>query len=272
MKPTFTNWRDRVTYVVAEAQLLVAASIVAVGFALWWFDPSIPRLPTWVTDYLVATMMLGPPLFLVFVKFVRWIRVRNWVEVHHVNAAEDVLEKHLVPPQTWKDKTVEGADPWPVNDGSAWAVRQYDYHEETGDLVVEGVWLSAAEDTKLLTSKNHQRKLYSTLLDHYRELLTVRDLAEWMGSRIQHKLINAAAEARERGKHLDPTAVSEAIEDAKDEVPDANPDDLPSIEEMDDLPEDLSREGVTPDVGGSESGAPSASGGESVAADGGGEP
>jgi len=46
------------------------------------------------------------------------------------HAVEDVVEKHNVPPEIWQNKTVEGPDPYPVNGGSAWAVREYEWLDD----------------------------------------------------------------------------------------------------------------------------------------------
>lgn len=257
--PTFASAKDRLVWVVTEAQWLVVSVLVFLGLVIGLAQPSIPGAPGWVTDFLAALLILGPPLFLAGVRFAKWLRVRNWVQVHHINSIEDTVEKYNVPPDVWKDKTVEGADPWPVNGGSAWAVRQFEWIEGTEDLVVEGVYLSELSDDKLLTSKRHMKEIHGSLLEKYLELSSLRDRLGRMGVEAQEALANAGAEAREQGQLTDPKAVQNVYEDAKQDAEDLGTDDLPTIEDVED---DIEEIGTEPEP---EQGA----GGDHAAADGG---
>ena len=251
MRPTFRNVWDRLTYVVAEAQLLVAGLLVTTGALIAWFQPTIPAAPEWTTDLASATLLFGPPLFLAGTKFARWLRTRKWVEVYHVKAPETVAH-YYVPPETWASKTVEGPGPWPVNDGEAWAVREWEYHEDTEDLYVRGTWYSALSDDDLMTARRHTEAVHSSLVDAKLELGSIEDRIDEMGAEIQRRTLNAAAEARQRGRMLDKTAVKDAIETAKESVETEN--DLPTIEDVD-LPDgelgDQSPEAVDGRPGGS---------------------
>ena len=247
----FTTWKDRLTYILGEAQFLVAGTIVVVGVLLAWYQPTIPALPQWATDFLAALFIIGPPLFLAGLKFADWLRTRNYVEVFHINAVEDTTEKWLVPPETWREKTVEGADPWPVNGGSAWAVRSFEWHDGIEELTVEGVWLSELADTDLLTAKRHLKEVHGTLLQKYLELSSIRDRIDTISIEMQEGHINEAARAREEGLLLDPDTVSDAYQEAKDKAEDLGTDDLPTIEETVDLEDpspDLDGEGASEPV------------------------
>jgi hypothetical protein len=233
LQPTFGDWRDRLTYLLAEAQLLVAGVLVSSGIMLWWWSPSIPSAPAWALDLLVGSLILSPPLFIVGVRFTQWVRTRNWVRVYHVNAVEDVVATYEVPPEVWQEKTVEGPGPWPVNGKSAWAVREYDWEPETETLTVRGVWLSSMEDTRLLTSKRHMESLYGTLIEKYLELSALRDHVSEMGAEVQESTLNAAAEAREKGLMLDPSVVQETVDDHRDDAETRyGEDDLPTLDDV----------------------------------------
>lgn len=250
MRPTFRNVWDRLTYLLAEAQLLVAGGLVAVGGLIAWYEPSVPSAPGWLIDLVSATLILGPPLFLAGIRFARWLRTRRWVEVYHVKAPETVAH-YYVPPETWASKTVEGPGPWPVNDGEAWAVREWEYHEDTEDLYVRGTWYSALSDDKLMTARRHTEAVHDSLIESHLELGALTDRIDEMGAEIQRRVLNAAAEARQRGRMLDKTAVQDAIDEARESVETER--DLPTIDEVD-LPDeraDQRPEAVDREAGGS---------------------
>lgn len=253
----FGNWKDRVTYVLGEAQLLVGATIVVVGVLLAWYQPTIPAAPRWMVDFLAALFILGPPLFIGGLKLADWLRTRNHVEVYEINAVEDTTEKWLVPPETWRDKTVENADPWPVNGGSAWAVRSFEWHDGIEELTVEGVWLSELSDDKLLTAQRHMEEVHGSLLKKYLELSGIRDRVSYMGAEIQETLVNEGAKAREKGELLDADAVEDSYQDAKDDAEGLGADDLPTIEET--IGDDLD---PTPETTGSQDATARTDGGE----------
>jgi len=238
LSATFSNWGDRVTYVLAEAQLLVAGVLVAAGIGVWWFNPAIPGLPPWTTNVLVGWLVLGPPMFIAGLRFVDWLRTRRWVEVHHVNSVDDVVKTYFVPPELWAQKRVDGPAPYRVNDGDAVAVREYDWAPEYGDngtLRVSGVYLSEMQDTKLLTSKSHMERMYDDLVDEHLTLAYMRDSISDLAADLQTRIINRMAEAREKGEQLDKDAVQEITEDFRkraegvtdDELSDITADDLP---------------------------------------------
>ena len=230
-EPTFANKWDRITYLIAEYKVLVAGMIVGSGVWFVYANPQLPALPEWVGLVSTAWVLFAIPCYLAGKKIALWLRNRNFVTVYHVNAVDESLEKYLVPPATWTEKTVEGPDPYPVNGGDAWAVREWHHDEETDALAVRGVWLSEVEDTKLLTSQRHMEDIHDNLMQKERELSSVRDRISLMGNVVQEKGLNAAAEARERGTMLDQTAVKDAVDDAKQQVDDLGTDELPKIEE-----------------------------------------
>jgi len=238
LSATFGGWRDRVTYVVAEAQLLVAGVLVAAGVLLWWFNPSVPGIPAWTTNVLVGWLVLGPPMFIAGLRFVAWLRIRNYVEVHHVNAVEDTVRTYFVPPDIWGDKRVDGPAPYRVNDGDAVAVREFEWspeYGETGHLSVSGVYLSELEDTKLLTSQAHMERMYEDLVDSHLSLAYLRDSISDFAADLQTRIINRMVEAREKGEQLDKDAVQEVTEEFREQaesvtdgdLADITPDDLP---------------------------------------------
>jgi len=105
---TFGGWSDRLTYLMAEGQILVAGVLLSVGAALIIFRPSLPGVPPIVVGWFAVLLLFGPALFGFFVLLIKALRQRMMVEVGHVNAKEDVLKKYYVSPEIWKDKTVDG--------------------------------------------------------------------------------------------------------------------------------------------------------------------
>ncbi|WP_248515065.1 hypothetical protein [Salinarchaeum laminariae] len=266
---TFGGWSDRLTYIVGNAQLLVAGIMISIAVALLYFQPQLPGVPGWVYAAFAATLLLGPLLFGFFMTLISKLRVRNWVEVHHVNAREDVLEKYNVSPEVWAEKSVDGPNPYPVNGGSAWAVQEFEHLEDVGELRVKGVWLEEVEDVKLLSSKSHMDSIYEKLTESHIALQIMRDSVSEFGADIQKRLTNRMAEAREKGKLMDENAVSEVFDEFEGDATDVGPDDLPTLE-VDETamvdPDDLAEEALG-DLEG-----PAPEGGEQpVAADGGSE-
>jgi hypothetical protein len=239
LSATFGSWRDRVTYVVAEAQLLVAGFLVALGLALAWWNPSLPGIPGWVSKLLVGWLVLAPPAFIVGLRFARWLRSIMWPTVYHVNAVTDEREKYHVPPEIWSEKNVNGAPPHRVNDGDDYEVREFDWAPEYGDqgtLTVSGTWLAEIRDAKLLTAKSHFERIHSELQDDHLELTYRRDAEDELANRIQRRLVTRVVEARENGEMLAPDDVQDVVESFKQEMrertdreklSDITPDDLP---------------------------------------------
>ncbi len=72
------------------------------------------------------------PLLSVGAKIARWLRRRNWVEVHHVNAVEDTTEKYYVPPELWRAREIDG--PAVPRHGGVVGSPRYEYLEVIGQL------------------------------------------------------------------------------------------------------------------------------------------
>lgn len=227
---TFGSWSDRLTYLMAEGQLLVFGLLLSVGAALIIFRPSLPGIPPIVVGWFAVLLLFGPALFGFFVLLIKALRQRVMVEVHHVNAKQDIIKKYYISPEIWKEKTVDGANPYPVNGGSGWAVREFEYLDDVDDLRVDGVWLSECEDTKLYTKKSHMEAIYGKLTESHITLNIMRDSVNELGADIQRKIINKAAEARERGTMLDKSAVKNVFEDFEDRITGTTESDLPTFE------------------------------------------
>lgn len=243
MQPTFSNRWDRLTFLLAEFKVLVSGLIIGAGAWLIYVEPSLPTLPPWVGATAIFWTVSGLPMYLVGVKFAQWLRRRNRVTVFHIDArqeseeaSETDVEKYLVSPETWADKTVEDVDPYALNGGTAWGVQEFEHHEDTDKLIVKGVWLSEAQDAKMMSSRRHVDEVHDFLLNEYRRLSSVRDRVSRLGVEVQERVINASAAARERGEMLDTTAVKDAVDAATEDVPD--PKDPPALKDLDAHPDD----------------------------------
>jgi hypothetical protein len=150
-------------------------------------------------NFLGPWAMLAIPAFGFGTALVRWVRPMLWPTVFHINGKTDEREKWNVPPKTWENKEVTGDAPNLVNDNEDFEVRKFEWHEDTEVLEVEGTWLSEAADSQLITDKTHMEAIHSHLLDAFDQLSRLR--ASWSDQSIemQKKIINAGAEARERG-------------------------------------------------------------------------
>ncbi|WP_049928666.1 hypothetical protein [Halopiger goleimassiliensis] len=226
---TFSGWADRVTYVVANAQLVVLGLLVSVGAAIVWLRPSLPGVPPIVWGWLAALTLLGPPLLALFVTGVRKLRNRNMVPVHHINGVKDVREKYYVEPAVWEEKTVEGPAPYWCDESEVWEVREFEYHEDTGDLIVTGCYFSQLADSKLVTVKAMLEDIHGALVEEYLAANKLRGRISKMGLQIQKDVINEEAEADERGLMNPKTAVKKRFESARDDAEQNATDGIESI-------------------------------------------
>ena len=192
---------------------------------------SLPTIPAWIPGVFIAFVLFAVPGLPASLVLVKWLRTRNWVAVHHINAETDTVEKYLVAPETWASKTIEGPDPHPVNEGRAWLVREFEYVEDAAELYVSGSWPSEINDMELYTSRARIEQLHGYFTEQLRELIGVRELVSRVGLEIQKTLVNKQAEAREKGTMLDPDAVTDAVNGVKDDLPDFDPEDVPSLED-----------------------------------------
>ena len=239
LSATFGSWRDRLTYLLAEAQILALGVLFSLGAALVIFRPSLPRVPPVVIGIIAATLLFGPALFGFFVWLVKKLRERRMVVVHHVNGVTDTREKYYVEPAIWDEKTVEGPSPYTVNDGSAFEVREFDWHEDTETLIVRGCYFSQLADSKLVTVKAMLEDVHGDLVEEFLAANRLRGRISKMGLQIQKDVVNEEAEADERGLMNPKTAVKSRFEDARE---DANQNATDGIQDVNAFVEDYADE------------------------------
>ncbi|WP_256392776.1 hypothetical protein [Natronoarchaeum rubrum] len=228
---TFGGWSDRITYLLAEGQLLAAGLAVSVGILIVWFKPSLPGIPPIAGGIFAALLLLGPPLLGLFVTGARALRNRNMVTVYHINGRTDEREKYYVAPEVWSQKTVDGPSPYLCNNGDAYEVREFDWHEDVGTLAVRGCYMSQMADSKLVTCKAMLEDVHGDLVEAYLDLNRLRGRISKMGLQIQSDVINEEAEADERGQMNPRTAVSDRFEAAKKNAEQAENDEIQDIEQ-----------------------------------------
>ncbi len=226
---TFGGWADRLTYVAAEGQFLVFGLAVSLGAALIWFRPEIPGVPPIAKGIFAAMLLLGPPLLGLFVTGARKLRNRNMVDVYHINGVDDTRRKLYVAPEVWNEKVVEGPSPYVCNDGDAYEVREFTYHEDTGRLVVRGCYMSQLADSKLVTTKAMLEDVHGDLVDAFLEFNRLRGRISKMGLQIQRDVVNEEAEADERGLMNPRTAVKDRFEAAKEDVEQRDVDEIKDV-------------------------------------------
>jgi hypothetical protein len=235
--PTFQTNRDRLTYLLAEYKMLFIGLVLGAICLVAYYRPEAPALPTWIPAVLIGWLVFAIPCFLAGKKIARWLRRRNRVEVHHINAVEDTTEKYYVPPETWADKEIpaDSPDPYPVNGGNAWAVREYEYLEDIEELRVEGVWLAGCQDTQLMTSKKQMEDMHGWLVDRAEELAAIRGRWSRGAVELQKKLVNSQSEANERGQMVQKTAAKDTFKDLIENGEDF--DAAPTIHDLTDAPD-----------------------------------
>ena len=230
MSDTFGGPADRATYLLGNSPLVIVAALFTFGAVLWIYRPDIPDVPPIYVGMLATVFLFGPALFVIFVVFVRRLRQRQMVTVHHINARTDEIQKYYVEPSIWQDKQIDGPNPYPVNGGAGWAVQEFEWDEELDSLRVRGVWLEETSDTKLLTAKSHFESIYEKLTESHITLKIMRDSISELGADVQGRIINEAAEARESGTMIDEDAVKDVFESFEQEHGGTGDDDLPTLE------------------------------------------
>ncbi|WP_255193016.1 hypothetical protein [Natronobeatus ordinarius] len=223
---TFNDWKDRLTYIVVEAQLLVVGVCVSIAVALLLIRPSLPGVPPVALGMLVSLMLFGPPLFGLFAVGAERLRQRDMVTVYHINGVTDEREKYYVAPELWDQKTVDGPSPYVCNDGDTYEVREFEYFEDLDELRVTGCYFSKITDSKLVTTKAMLEDVHDTFARAYLEYNRLRGRIKRMGLEIQADVINEEAEADERGQMAPKTAVAKRWEAAKKDVEQADMDDI----------------------------------------------
>ncbi len=227
---TFGGWSDRITYVLAEGQLVAFGAAISLGAALIWIRPSVPGVPPIVFGWFAAALLLGPPVLATFVSGARKLRNRRMVTVHHINGVTDTREKFYVEPELWAEKTIEGPSPFPVNDGEAFEVRGFEYDEDTNSLVVRGCYFSQLADSNLVTVKAMLEDIHGDLIEAYLSYNRLRGRISKMGLEIQADVINAEAEADERGLMNPRTTVSDRFEAAKKDADEKATDEIEDVQ------------------------------------------
>lgn len=215
---TFANWKDRITYIVAEAQFLVAGLAVSIAIAMIWFRPSVPGVPPIVVGWIAAILLLGPPLFGFFVWLIHKLRERNMVTVFEINAAQGIREKYYVEPSIWEEKQVDGPSPFWDDDAESWEVREFEYDNELDQLRVRGSHLSQMQDSALLTFKTLVYDLHETFANKWIEYIHARARETRRGLEQQEAIVNAQAEASERGLMEPRRVVADSWEESLENI------------------------------------------------------
>lgn len=229
LSTTFDDWRDRLTYIVAEGQLVVLGLLVSLGVLIVLYRPTIPGVPSITWGILASLMLLGPPLLAFFVVGVRKLRNRGMVEIYHINGVTDVRKKYYVEPEVWENKTVEGPTPYRVNEEGAFEVREFDWHDDTGDLIVTGCYFSQLADSKLTTVKTMLEDIHGDLIETTIAYNKLRARISKMGVEIERDTINTHAEADERGLMTNRTSVKERFEEAEEDAGEWSTDEIKDL-------------------------------------------
>lgn len=231
--PNFPTSKDRWAYLLAEYKYIIAVFSGAGAIATihyGWIE-----IPDWAAATATAAIVFGVLGYPIALRIVGWLYDPNHVEVYEINAVNDAVRKWLVPPDVWREKKVREVDPYAINGGQSWAVREFEWREDVEQLEVRGVWLEEVEDHRLITSKAYMEDIHNTLIEKFIEYARVRGRISRMGAEIQEGTIQEMSEAAEDVTMLDRDIVMDAYEDATQSA-DPSTDDLPTISE-EDLPE-----------------------------------
>ena len=232
--PTFQDKWDRLTWLLHSYRFWIGTAAVLGFAALVYFRPTVD-IPASYTAAIGAFVLVGIAGIPAGFYFGRWLRRYRAVDVYHINAVDDVIEKWHVPPAMWDEKRVDEVDPYPVNDGDAYAVREFDYYEGLDQLVVRGVWLEGAQDDQLFTAKGQLEEIHEFLLDGYEAIAKIRGRISRMAMDVQRETITALAEAQEKGKMIEQDSVEQIWQEASENIEEELPDSPPKLDPDTDL-------------------------------------
>jgi len=218
---TFGGFWDRVTYISANAQVLVFGVFVSLGAAFVYFQPSLPGIPDEFIGMFAITLLFGPALFGFWYWLLELFRKFRWETIFEINAATDTREKWFVKPELWEERETDGPSPYRCNEDTAFEVREFDHDQSMDQVRVRGSHLSQMQDSRLLTFKTLVHDLHEVFAEKWQEKTMARARETRRGLEQQEAVVNSQAEASERGLMEPPNIVAESwqesLEDLRDE-------------------------------------------------------
>ena len=231
--PTFSNSKDRLTFLLAEYRVPISITMLAVGVWLAWAAPQIPDPPDQWLQFSAAWALLAIPCFFVGKRIVSWLYNPNLVNVI-VATGGDVRRytAEQVPPAIWDSATVEGPAPLPAEEGWAdFVVTDYEWLDDVKELRVRGCERSMLEPGEVLASEAKVDAYY----DHY---VGVRNAFANLQARVQEFVQMAHDDALAQAIKTRDKALAPGVS-AQDKIREAEKsgglsDDLPTLEELGD--------------------------------------
>jgi hypothetical protein len=231
-------------YLLAEYKIPVSITILA--FAIWlaFGRPETPDPPDGAMAFLASFMLLSIPSFFVGKRLVDWLYNPNMVHVAVVLPGHDIVYRMVkVPPGIWAEKDVEGASPLPVDEGwGDYIVTDLEWLDDVEELTVRGCDRSQMEPGEAVANAEKVEEYYANYMG-------VRDAY----AKLRARVASIAQDAHDDGllASLDVTdktiAPGVSVVDLLEEAEDDDPNDLPSLEELDSYNMDNGEEAEGPE-------------------------
>lgn len=127
---------------------MILSTSIAVGVLIVGVTGQID-LPAWVVPVSTGYLFVSIPGYFAAAKIVDWLYSPNWVPVQEIDAERMIARPYAIPPDMWREKTMESGEPFQLRDGS-WVVRRLEYDPDTG-LTATGADLGELNDVELMT-------------------------------------------------------------------------------------------------------------------------
>jgi hypothetical protein len=218
MIPTSID-RGRVLRLLRIYRWPLAISFVAIVGIVAFTRPEVPDPPPGTLPFLGIWAVFSVPLYAVSVRIIRWIDPPDpGVRVLEAHAgSEEKGIPHVVPREIWEERTVEGPDPYPLDDG-AYLVRHLEWLDDIEELRVTGVWKANATALELWRAEKRIDDMHEWYREELQKASALTARVERLGIDMHSSSMVAAAEAIGRGNLPDRDLVGDAIDDAREDV------------------------------------------------------
>jgi hypothetical protein len=233
--------KDRLKRALVVYKIPLTLTIISIAGLSMHYVERLPTLPDGSVPFLISVILLSLPSYVFAVWFLGWIDPDNpGVRVLEADAGtEEKGTPYVVPRELWEDKTVDGPDPYPLDDG-AYLVRNFNWMEDVGELEVTGVWPANASPLELWYAK----KRIDDMHDWYRKELQKASAGlariNRMGIEVFDGSVTALYEAHRDGAVPDADLIGDPIDSAQEDVQDFE--EPPTMQEtLEDVEEDVAQ-------------------------------
>lgn len=210
--PTFQNNRDRFVFLLAEFKIPLAVIVTAIIVVVAFVRPELPEPPGHVLSFAVAAGLIALPSYVIGYLIAK--PDVDYVRVLEADAGEaEKAEPHNIPRHIWDDREETGPPAYQLPNG-VYLVRDLEYLDDVESLRIEGIWKATATPMECWRAEKRVDDMYGWMTDRLQEATTALARIERMGVEIHDSVVREYVEVDEKAKMPADGIVTEAIEDA----------------------------------------------------------